>query len=203
LDPASELAALNLLGTYFQTGNLLPASDLATELAVSAKSATLRQIGAATKLILDVTLEGDLDQAIASIGRLAEQSRLNGHTHFEGVSLLNTSLIRKAQGDAIGGLRDAGDAYFALSQGSTGWERQSARMAQAWALAHVGSLEEARSIISAAEQGTGGGGQFHRGRRGPRWRAAQPTRIRANTTHSSTPSSASSAPGPWKSRFRR
>ena len=150
IDPASEAAIMNLLGSHFQAGDLGPALGLASHLATTARSPTLRQIGAATRSVLDVSLDGDLDKALKSLESIADMARRRGHSHYEGVSLVNSSLIRKAQGAASEALRDATWAVEALSRGSAGWELQAARLAQAWAHAHQGELSEARAIISAA-----------------------------------------------------
>jgi DNA-binding SARP family transcriptional activator len=143
---------MNLLGSYFQAGDLGPAIGLASRLATSAKSPMLRDIGAATRLVLDVTLEGDLDRGLASLETLTETARRRGHTHYEGVSLLNSSLIRKAQGAAAEALRDATGAVEAFSRGSAGWELQAAKLAQAWAYAHLGDLEQARALIAVTNE---------------------------------------------------
>jgi DNA-binding SARP family transcriptional activator len=71
------------------------------------------------------------------------------------VSLLNTALMRRAQGTADEVLREAGEALTAFARGSAGWETLAAELAQAWATAHLGRLDEAREmVLSAAERST-------------------------------------------------
>jgi LuxR family transcriptional regulator, maltose regulon positive regulatory protein len=155
IDSHSDAANGNLLGTYFAAGDLEPASALAARLASSAGSSVLRDVGAATSQILEVTLEGDINQGIATFAELTERNRQRGHSHYEGVSLLNTALMRRAQGAAEEVLRDAGEALTAFARGSAGWETLAAELAQAWASAHLGRLDEAREmILGAAERST-------------------------------------------------
>jgi ATP/maltotriose-dependent transcriptional regulator MalT/DNA-binding SARP family transcriptional activator len=150
LDGDSDAATGNLLATYFQAGDLRPANDLAGRLAKSARTPVLRDIAEATRMVLDVTLGGDLNQGIDALTRLAERNRQRGHSHYEGVSLLNTALMRRAQGDAAEVLRDAGDALAAFARGSAGWEALSAELAMAWATAHLGRLGDAREMVLSA-----------------------------------------------------
>ena len=150
LDGASDAANGNLLGTYFQAGELGRASDLAAKLASSAQTASLQAVGAATAQILEVTLDGDLDRGISTLTELTEQTRQRGHSHYEGVSLLNTALMRRAQGAAAEVHRDAGQALTAFARGSAGWETISAELARSWACAHLGRLGEARLLMESA-----------------------------------------------------
>ena len=150
LDGNSDAASGNLLGTYFQAGELGRASDLAARLASSAQTPVLQAVGVATAQILDVTLDGDLDRGITTLTELTERTRQDGHTHYEGVSLLNTALMRRAQGAAADVHRDAGQALTAFSHGSAGWEIISAELAQAWASAHLGRLNDARDLMASA-----------------------------------------------------
>lgn len=152
LDPASEAAAMNMLGSQFQAGDLAPALGLAERLATTASSVTLRQIGAATQSVLEVSLDGDLDQGLTVLASLTDLARRQGHVHYVGVSLLNSALLRKAQGAADEALRNATDAIDALAAGSAIWELQAAHLAQAWAHAHLGDLPKARSILSASSE---------------------------------------------------
>ena len=155
IDDGSDAANGNLLGTYFQAGELSNASELAAKLTTSARTTVLREVGAATRHILEVTLDGNLNEAIANLTEFTARNRQRGHSHYEGVSLLNTALMRKAQGAALDVLRDAGEALTAFARGSASWERLSAELAQAWATAHLGRIGEAREMmLSAAERGT-------------------------------------------------
>jgi DNA-binding SARP family transcriptional activator len=150
LDPDSDASRGNLLQTYFVAGDLSGARDLASELASSANSTTLRNVGDATKHVLDVTLHGDLDEALVALKRVRDESRKEGLTHYEGVSLLNIALLHRAKGAATDASLFAGEAVDALSRGSSTGEIVAALLAQAWATAHLGRIEEARTILATA-----------------------------------------------------
>jgi DNA-binding SARP family transcriptional activator/tetratricopeptide (TPR) repeat protein len=150
LDPESDASLGNLLQTFFVAGDLSGARDLASRLAASAQSATLRNVGAATKHVLDVTLHGNLDDALAALTVVRNESKARGLTHYQGVGLLNIALIYRAKGAAAEALRSAGEALECFAQGSSGTEIVAALLAQAWATAHLGRLHEARSILTTA-----------------------------------------------------
>jgi LuxR family maltose regulon positive regulatory protein len=150
LDPHSDVSLGNLLQTYFVAGDLSGGSDLAGRLAASAHSSTLRNVGAATTHLLDASLQGNLDQAMAALIKIRNESQESGLTHYEGVSLLNIALIHRAQGAAADALKTASEALHALSRGSSGAETVAALLAQAWATAHLGKIEDARSILATA-----------------------------------------------------
>ena len=152
LDPTSDSALGNQLATHFLAGNLVEASALASQIASTARSELLRDIGAASWHVLEASLEANLDDGAAILHRLAEKSRERGHRHYEGVSLLNAAQIHRAQGEAHLALSEARDAADALGQSSSGSELLSARLAQAWAHAHLGDMIQARSYLSQAAE---------------------------------------------------
>jgi ATP/maltotriose-dependent transcriptional regulator MalT/DNA-binding SARP family transcriptional activator len=148
LDPTSDAALGNQLATHFLLGESAEASVLALQIAGSAKSEMLRDIGSATWHLLDASLEGNLDDGAAIMLRLAEKSREQRHRHYEGVSLLNAALIHRAQGLAELAAIEARDATDALSQSSAGSELLSAHLAHSWASAHLGQMSEARNLLA-------------------------------------------------------
>jgi DNA-binding SARP family transcriptional activator len=152
LDPTSDSALGNQLATHFLAGNLVEASTLASQIASTARSELLRDIGAASWLVLETSLDANLDEGVALMRRLASKSHQHGHTHYEGVSLLNAALMHRAQGAADDALREARDAGEALARSSAGPELLAARLAQAWASAHLGDIGEARRILSQAAE---------------------------------------------------
>jgi len=151
LAPDSDVSLGNLLQTFFVVGDLSEAGDLASRLAESAQTSTLRQVGAATKHVLDVTLQGNFDDALAELTKIKKESQARGLTHYEGVSLLNIALIYRAKGAATEALKAAGEALEALAPGSSATEIVAAQLAQAWATAHLGMIEDARAILTAAQ----------------------------------------------------
>jgi ATP/maltotriose-dependent transcriptional regulator MalT/DNA-binding SARP family transcriptional activator len=148
LDPTSDSALGNQLATHFLAGNLVEASTLASQIASTARSELLRDIGAASWHVLEASLEANLDDGAAILHRLADKSRERGHRHYVGVSLLNAAQIHRAQGSAVLALSEAQEAADALEQSSSGSELLSARLAQAWAYAHLGDMTQARSCLS-------------------------------------------------------
>jgi ATP/maltotriose-dependent transcriptional regulator MalT/DNA-binding SARP family transcriptional activator len=150
LDPTSDSALGNQLATYFLAGDLVEASALASHIASTARSEMLRDIGAASWHVLETSLEANLDDGAAILHRLADKSRERGHRHYEGVSLLNAAQIHRAQGEAGLALSEGRDAADALAQSSSGSELMSARLAQAWASAHLGDMTQARGFLSQA-----------------------------------------------------
>jgi ATP/maltotriose-dependent transcriptional regulator MalT/DNA-binding SARP family transcriptional activator len=152
LDPTSDSALGNQLAVYFLAGNLVEASALASQIATTARSELLRDIGAASWLVLEASLEANLDDGATLLHRLAEKSREHGHLHYEGVSLLNAAQIHRAQGKAELAESEARDAADALRQSSSGSEVLSARLAQAWASAHLGNVTQARNYLSQAAE---------------------------------------------------
>jgi LuxR family maltose regulon positive regulatory protein len=150
LDPQSDASLGNLLQTFYVAGDLSEANDLAARLASSAESATLRQVGAATRHVLGVSLQGNLDEALASVAKLRDESKERGLAHYEGVSLLNMALMHRAQGSATEAFNAAAEALHAFATGTSNTEIVAALLAQAWAMAHLGKIEEARSILATA-----------------------------------------------------
>jgi ATP/maltotriose-dependent transcriptional regulator MalT/DNA-binding SARP family transcriptional activator len=152
LDPTSDSALGNQLATYILTGNLGDASALASEMATSAQSQALRDVGTATWHLLSTSLDGNLDDGLTLLLQLAQRSQERGHRHYEGVSLLNAALVHRAQGAAESAFVEARDAVDALTQSSSGSEVLAAQLAQAWALAHLGNLKDARATLTLAAE---------------------------------------------------
>lgn len=152
IEPDSDPSLSNLLAVDFLTGNLVESSSLAERLARSAESDALREVGRASWHVLEATLAGSLTQALSVLTDLVAKNRERGHTHYEGVSLLNSAIIRRAQGDADHALSDAQSAIEALSRSSSGSEVLSAHLVAAWATAHLGHLAEARAMLASAAE---------------------------------------------------
>lgn len=150
LSPDSDASISNLLATLFLAGDLREAPALADRLATGARSSTLRQVGTATWHVLRTSLEGDLNNAVQAITEVTDESRALGLAHYEGVGLLNRSHAHRARGDAHQALRDAVDAHATLVRGSSGAIAMSAQLSKAWALAHLGELETARTELADA-----------------------------------------------------
>jgi DNA-binding SARP family transcriptional activator len=115
-----------------------------------ATSSTLRNVAIATRHVLAASLDGDLDETVASLTKIIEDSAAQGLLHYQGVGLLNRSLAHRARGSADAALRDSIESLAVLGRASAGSERLSAELAQAWALAHAGDLERARSVLKSS-----------------------------------------------------
>src|SRR5436190_321996 len=153
LGPSSEIALGNLLSSTFLAGDLAASSELAQRLESVSKSSVMREIGSAMKRTLAASVDGNVIDLGADLEALAQRNRADGHLHYEGVSLLNASLMFKAQGDADGVLRNASAAVDVLARSSSGSELASAQFARAWALAWRGDLTESRALFREVSAG--------------------------------------------------
>jgi DNA-binding SARP family transcriptional activator len=149
LNPTSEVAISNLAASAVLAGDIPTALELARKLADVESGDDLRAIGLGLQLMIESSLEGDL----LSIGRyleeLADLNQSRGHTHYEGVSLLNASLVHRARGQPDDALRDASRAVDLLRDSSSGSELASALFSQAWPIAWLGDLDLARATLTS------------------------------------------------------
>ena len=152
LQPDSDVSQSNLMATYFLAGDQGNAMAVAGRLARSAQSPMLRTVGSAAELLIQASLDGGLAEARAALTKAVDESRRLGLTHYEGVGLLNMAAVDRAAGMAKDAIRDAADAFDCLSRSSAGSEAVAALMAQAWAQAHLGRLDDARSSIALASE---------------------------------------------------
>lgn len=152
LDPNSYAALASLVSAHFLAGELAVARDLAGRLAANAQSTTWGRVVTGMWHILDITLEGSLPRAVSVLTSLIEDNRTNGHIHYEGVSLLNRALTHKARGAADEALRDSADAIDLFSELSAQAESTASELVHAWATAHLGRLDEARSLLALAAE---------------------------------------------------
>src|SRR4029078_2448777 len=118
LSPASDSARGNLLATYFLTGDLSEASELAAQLASSGSSALVRSVGRATFDVLQASLSGSFHEVASSIASVMSESAPLGLSHYSGVALLDLALVERAQGDRAAARRHSIEAIEALSKSS-------------------------------------------------------------------------------------
>jgi DNA-binding SARP family transcriptional activator len=152
LDGGSDASVGNLLATYFLIGDQSDAPNLAMRLAAEAQTPILRRVGEATLHLMAASLDGNTEVAAAALSDLLDHSRRLGLQHYEAVALLDLSLVRRAQGDAPAALAFAREAVEILSTVAAGSEVVASQMALAWALAHLGRLNEARSVQATAAE---------------------------------------------------
>jgi DNA-binding SARP family transcriptional activator len=93
---------------------------------------------------------GSLPAARQAIEAVVRATKDTNYRHIYGVSLTNLAQLQRVQGEARQALESAREAVVALEASSAGIELVSARMAEAWALAHLGSLGEARLVMALA-----------------------------------------------------
>lgn len=96
------------------------------------------------------SVDGDLDVASRLTSEVARASSVSGDTHFRGVALSNLAQIQRVQGDASGALESASEAIATLEATSSGVELVSAKLAAAWAEAHLGRLAASRELAAQA-----------------------------------------------------
>jgi LuxR family transcriptional regulator, maltose regulon positive regulatory protein len=147
LAPLSDLARSNLIASIFFAGDIETASRLADELVAEGASEVIRDNGAALQLMIQSTDDGDLPSLVLHLEELSAQHREHGRLHYEGVTLLNASLVHKALGDPVKTLETASRAVETLAKSSSGAELVSAQLSRAWAIAWAGDIELARSIF--------------------------------------------------------
>jgi DNA-binding SARP family transcriptional activator len=92
------------------------------------------------------SVDGDLDLAARLNAEAANASLVEGNAHFRGVALTNLAQIQRVQGDAPGALESALEAIGVLESTSSGVELVSAKLAAAWAEAHLGRMSAARLL---------------------------------------------------------
>jgi ATP/maltotriose-dependent transcriptional regulator MalT/DNA-binding SARP family transcriptional activator len=147
IDPGSDVVVNNLIASSYLSGELDVALGLADHLAVQARSPLMRSVGQAASVSIRTSVDYELTSAIRVMEDLAQRSRENGHPHFEGVSLLNASLMYRAQGATRHVLSASSQAIDALSSSSSGNELASATFIKAWGLAFQGDLQAARQLM--------------------------------------------------------
>ena len=154
LEPNLDAAISNMISATFLSGDIRDATEYASRLADEAQSEALKEIGDAAKAVIETSQQGNIDTTIAKLERLAERNRKRGHTHFEGITLLNTAYLIKVQGDGERVLSLALAAGDALESSSSSFELMSARLIQAWSMAQIGDLIGARSLLRLAAEST-------------------------------------------------
>jgi ATP/maltotriose-dependent transcriptional regulator MalT len=151
LEPTSDVAAWNAMMVALSCGSFEDLESYAAEFR-NLRSTPFRQLSAdAVIATVAASVDGALGTAEELMVRAGVAAAQAGHAHFHGVSLLNAAQLRRARGDARTALGFAESAIDELEATSSGIELVSARLARAWALAHLGRLEEARAEIARAD----------------------------------------------------
>jgi DNA-binding SARP family transcriptional activator len=145
IEPDNDVVIANLISAKYLAGELLEALAIAEEFAQSAKSDLMREIATASTTLIRSSVDFDLRDAADIFDALAERSRRDGLTHFEGISLMNSAAAYRAQGALGPALARAAQSVDALSTSSSGNELASAQYIKATISAYRGDLAGARA----------------------------------------------------------
>jgi len=148
--PESDDALANLIAFEVMVGSVDTAMNLARSLQQRTNDPELAGIAAGTLASIESSLELDLRSASARLDALADGQRSAGHTHYEGISLLNSAVVARAMGDAEGALGRATRAIELLEASSGGSEVDAARMNRAWAFLHLGQADQGWAELAEA-----------------------------------------------------
>ena len=100
MDPASDVALANLATLTVNTGDA-PASKAAAERLIrNSTDAAWLDIGRQLIDLIDASLDVEIGELTGRLSRLAEEQRLAGQTHFEGITYLNLAEALRAGGEA-------------------------------------------------------------------------------------------------------
>ncbi len=148
VDPQSDVALANLASLSLTSGDVMAAIETASRLAAVTTDEGWLGIAQTMLLIVQGSLDGHLPETAARLSELAERQRLNGDTHFEGITYMNLGVTQRTMGDATAALGSATKAIDLLQASSEGAEVASARSLRAWALFHLGDQLEARAELA-------------------------------------------------------
>jgi DNA-binding SARP family transcriptional activator len=149
-DSSRPAVVLNLVTARMHAGDITGALDVVNVLEAAPGRDSVAMIAKVFRLLIDSSVAGDLVAASEALDVLIRSLRTQSESHFLGVALTDLAYVRKAQGRAIESLNQASEAIGFLESTSAGIELVSARLARAWAQAHLGDLLAAREEIAAA-----------------------------------------------------
>ena len=149
-DPSKPAVVLNLVTARMHAGDITGALEVVKVLEEAPRRSIVAMIAKAFRLLIDSSVSGDLVAASDALEALIGSLRTRAESHFLGVALSDLAYVRKAQGRPRDCLDVASEAIGLLESTSAGIELVSARLARAWALAHLGDLMAARREIAEA-----------------------------------------------------
>jgi len=147
-DPSKPAVVLNLVTARMHAGDITGALEVVKVLEEAPRRSIVAMIAKAFRLLIDSSVSGDLVAASDALEALIGSLRTRAESHFLGVALSDLAYVRKAQGRPRDCLDVASEAIGLLESTSAGIELVSARLARAWALAHLGDLMAARREIA-------------------------------------------------------
>jgi ATP/maltotriose-dependent transcriptional regulator MalT/DNA-binding SARP family transcriptional activator len=148
-EPTSTAVLLNLVAARSFSGDI-PGALEAGRLLEGSSPPPIARLARVYRDLMDGSLGGSLQTAVAGLQEVAVGHRQKGEWHFLGVTLCNESQVQLALGDAVSALASADEAISLLASSSAGMELVSARLARAAALAHLADVNEARREIDTA-----------------------------------------------------
>jgi DNA-binding SARP family transcriptional activator len=147
IDSKSDVARANLMTGLFMAGRLEDVLPMSEALAIEAESDLMRHVAKATTTLIRVSVDLDLAVAEQTFVQLAERSRREHLSHFEGVSMLNAGLAQRSQGAIESALTSSSIAIDCLGASSSGNEWAAAYFLKASLLGYRGDLEAARGLF--------------------------------------------------------
>jgi ATP/maltotriose-dependent transcriptional regulator MalT/DNA-binding SARP family transcriptional activator len=148
--PENDDGLANLAAFELMVGDIEAAVGLAKELGRRTDDPELAGIAEATVAMIESSLDLDLETALGRLDALANRQREAGYTHYQGISLLNSSSVARALGDANGALTRASQAIELLEASSAGSEVAGAQLNKGWALLHLGHWMEGLAELAKA-----------------------------------------------------
>jgi LuxR family maltose regulon positive regulatory protein len=149
-DHLSHLAIANLSSVQYSTGDIDSAVAHANVLYGLQPDRELRDIADGMLAMSRESLEGNLIESAAVLGRALLSQVERGHDHYAGITYLNLASNLLAQGKAAEALTHATEALALLSATSGGFEIPTARVLRAWAFHHLGRTEEGDAELELA-----------------------------------------------------
>jgi DNA-binding SARP family transcriptional activator len=139
-------ALLNLLTFHLNTGNVVEAETLASELKRTTADANLKLIAEAARLSIEAGgTAGDLDQLADHLEGMASSQR-GKQNHYFGVTMLNRALVSIHQDRPRQALVQLEDAAMALEATSAWIETAATLVLRAATLAQLGKVDEATAL---------------------------------------------------------
>jgi LuxR family maltose regulon positive regulatory protein len=149
-EPKKPATALNLATARMWAGDIPGSLEPLRALESSKPPTSVSMIARTVRLMIEASVDGGLIEAAEAFATLISTLRSQSDLHYLGVALTNFAYIRKAQRRPEDCLAAATEAVSLLESTSAGIELVSARLVRAWALAHGGDLEGARTEIQLA-----------------------------------------------------
>ena len=148
--PDRQLALANLMSVHFFAGHHDLSVQSAQAVLESGADSFLRSLAHSMIAMVTAGRGGNLASLRAHFRSAAALQHDAPGSHYLGVTMLNLACADRAVGDAEAALRDADESIAALGGSGAALELCSAHLVRAWALAHLGRIDEAESALDVA-----------------------------------------------------